>query len=69
MDAGENARITYSLKRGVDFIIDPTSGLITPGKNAFNSGKDFDIVVVASDHGDPPKSSTDFVIQVIKLIF
>ena len=62
-DSGDNGLITYKLRSLDDtsppLVIDPKTGVITTNRIFdYEQQQSFDLVVVASDHGVPPRSST-----------
>ncbi|CAI9732107.1 protocadherin Fat 1 isoform X3 [Octopus vulgaris] len=69
IDVGNNAEITYSIKkRKVQrFMIDPTTGIISCQEDLI-AGSNFEFIVKATDHGSPAlKSTTKVKIKVVKV--
>lgn len=62
-DAGENGRVTYSIKPGkgkAKFRIHPDTGVIYAAKT-FEQDSEFDLTVRAEDNGLPKKMQTTLV--------
>ncbi|XP_075716448.1 protocadherin-23 [Rhinoderma darwinii] len=61
-DDGPNSRITYTFKESATssaFMLDPHTGVLSITKTLdFEAETELNLVVVATDHGDPPLSTT-----------
>ncbi|XP_058804510.1 fat-like cadherin-related tumor suppressor homolog isoform X2 [Phymastichus coffea] len=58
-DIGKNGQIQYSIKSGKGkgkFKIHPHTGMVYSQKGGFEVGQDFDMIIRASDEGEPPRS-------------